>query len=247
MRQGKLFLKDKKTYFDYVILTFLTETEEFLKAEPGNFFMLQANTLLKKPISVLDCHKKDKTIKFLVKKVGKGTEFFYNLEPGKIIDAVGPSGNTFKIEKSKDYILVGGGSGIPPLYFLSKSLDKSRHTVVYGGRSKKDIVPIFGKSSPTLITTETGELGLKGTVIDGIKKAIEKKGLKNPTILSCGPEGMVKAIKENFPHLEHYTSLERYMACGFGVCLGCVVETIEGYKRVCVDGPVFDINYLKDF
>ena len=89
-------------------------------------------------------------------------------------------------------------------------------------------------------------MGIKGTVIDGIKKAIEKKGLKNPVILSCGPEGMVKAIKTYFSHLEHFTSLERYMACGFGVCLGCVVETFSGYKRVCVDGPVFNINELKE-
>ena len=246
MKQGKLFLKDKKTYFDYAILTFLTETEGFLNVKPGNFFMLEANTLLKKPISVMNCHKNDKTIKFLVKKVGKGTEFLYNLEPGKVIDAVGPSGNSFQIEESKEYILVGGGSGIPPLYFLSKSLKKEKHTVVYGGRTKKDIVPIFGKSAQTLITTESGELGIKGTVIDGIKKAIEKKGFKNPVILSCGPEGMVKAIKTHFPDFEHFTSLERYMACGFGVCLGCVVETFSGYKRVCVDGPVFNINELKE-
>ncbi|BBB32239.1 dihydroorotate dehydrogenase electron transfer subunit [Thermotomaculum hydrothermale] len=246
MKQGKLFLKNKKTYFDYAILTFLTEVEDFLNVKPGNFFMLQANTLLKKPISVMDCNKRDKMLKFLVKKIGKGTEFLYNLNPGETIDAIGPSGNSFPIDETGEYILVGGGSGIPPLYFLSKQIEKSRHTVVYGGRTKKDIVPIFGKSAPTIITTENGELGIKGTVIDGIKKVIEKNNFKKPIILSCGPEGMVKAIKKNFPDIPHYTSLERYMACGFGVCLGCVVETNEGYKRVCVDGPVFNINELKE-
>ncbi len=247
MKQGKLFLKDKKTYFDYAILIFLSEEDDFLETKPGNFFMLQANTLLKKPISVMECNKKDKTLKFLVKKVGKGTEFLYNLKPGETIDAVGPSGNTFPIDENSEFILVGGGSGIPPLYFLSKQLKRENFVVVYGGKSNEDIVPIFGKSFPTIITTESGEIGTKGTVIDGIKKAIEKKGFKNPVILSCGPEGMVKAIKKHFPQLKHYTSLEKYMACGFGVCLGCVVETVDGYKRVCVDGPVFDIETLKDF
>ncbi len=247
MKQAKLFLKDKKTYYNYAILTFLTEEEEFLQALPGNFFMLEANTLLKKPVSVMDINKKEKSIKFLVKKIGKGTEFLYNLIPGTIIDAVGPSGNSFRLEKEKEYIMVGGGSGIPPVYFLSKNSENSKIAIVYGGRGKEDIVPIFGKSAPTYITTESGEIGIKGTVIDGIKKAIEKKKFKNPVIFSCGPKGMVKAIKKHFPDFTHYTSLENYMACGFGVCLGCVVETIGGYKRVCVEGPVFNISELKDF
>ncbi len=247
MKQGKIFLKDKKTYFDYAILTFLTEEKEFLEAKPGSFFMLQANTLLKKPISVMHCHKKDGILKFMVKKIGKGTEFLYNLNPGDMLDAMGPSGNGFPIEENQKYIAIGGGSGIPPFYFLAKTVKKENLTIVYGGKTQKDIVPVFGKSQSVIITTESGEIGIKGTVIDGIKKAFTKKGFENAVILSCGPKGMVKAIKQNFPDFEHYTSLENYMACGFGVCLGCVVETKDGYKRACVDGPVFNIKDLKEF
>lgn len=246
MKQGKLFLKDKKTYYSYVILNFLTEEKAFLEANPASFFMLTSSTLLKKPISVLDVQKNDGIISFLIKKIGKGTDSLYNLEIGKIIDAVGPLGNSFPYEVSKKYILVGGGSGIPPLYFFAKQLKKDNYTVVYGGRGEEDIVPIFNKKHSFMITTENGSKGMKGNVLDGISKIIEENSeYKNATIISCGPVGMVKAINSKFPNLTHFTSLESYMGCGFGVCLGCVVDTVDGFKRVCKEGPVFNIKELK--
>jgi len=246
MKQGKLFLKDKKTFFDYVILYFLTKEENFLEAQPASFFMLSSSTLLKKPIGVMDVHKNDGMISFLVKKVGKGTEYLYNLDIGQEIDAIGPLGNSFPFEKEKKYILVGGGSGIPPLFFFSKSLEKENYTVVYGGRGEEDIIPIFNKKHSFIVTTEDGSVGLQGNVLDGIENIIQNKPeFSDSTIISCGPVGMIKAINSKYSEMTHYTSLESYMGCGFGVCLGCVVETINGFKRVCADGPVFDIKELK--
>lgn len=245
MKQTTLFLKDKQTFHEYVILEFLSEDRELARVRPGQFFMLGANTLLKKPISVLDSDPKSGTIRFLVRRVGKGTAFHYDLAPGTTIDVVGPAGNTFPVPDGK-VLMVGGGSGIPPLFFLAKELDREQYMVVYGGRDDTEIVPLFGKSMSHRITTDDGSLGLKGTVVDGVRKVIaDKPAFADAVIYSCGPEAMVNALTAAFPENRHLTSLERYMGCGYGVCLGCVVQTVDGYKRVCVDGPVFDVKELK--
>ncbi len=245
MRQLKLFLKDKKTWFDTAILEFIAEEKEALSVQAGMFFMLEASTLLKKPISVLDMDVRSGMLKFLVRRVGKGTAFLYGLKPGDSLTAVGPSGNSFPKPDGRPVLLVGGGSGIPPMFFLSRRLLKNSFHVIYGGRSRADIVPLFGKSVPHTITTDDGSLGLKGTVVKGVRRVLkEKPEFKDALVFSCGPEPMVKALAHAFPRLDHYTSLERYMGCGFGVCLGCVVQTVDGFKRVCVDGPVFNTKDL---
>ncbi len=244
MKQGTLFLKDKHTYYETVILDFLAEDRDLARVAPGQFYMLGANTLLKKPLSVLKADPVSGQISFLVRRVGKGTAYLYDLEPGIELDVVGPSGNRFP-EPDGPVLLVGGGSGIPPLFMLSRILDRERYMVVYGGRDEREIVPLFGKSIPHRITTDNGSVGLKGTVVDGVQRILEEKpAFQNATIYSCGPEPMVKALMKAFPDHTHLTSLERYMGCGFGVCLGCVVNTQGGYRRVCVDGPVFDVKEL---
>ncbi|NOZ13730.1 MAG: dihydroorotate dehydrogenase electron transfer subunit [Acidobacteria bacterium] len=246
MKQLRLFLKDKKTWFNTAILEFVTEGKEALDVKAGMFFMLEAGTLLKKPISVLDADKKSGMVKFLVRRVGRGTAFLYDLKPGDELNAVGPSGNTFPDPAGRPVLLVGGGSGIPPMFFLSRRLPRGSFHVVYGGRSKSDIVPLFGKSVSHRIMTDDGSLGLKGTVVKGVRKIMkDKPEFKNALVFSCGPEAMVKALNRAFPQMEHFTSLERYMGCGFGVCLGCVVQTSGGFRRVCVDGPVFNTRDLE--
>jgi len=245
VKQIRLFLKDKKTWFDTAILEFLTEEKETLTVKAGMFFMLEAGTLLKKPISVLDVDARSGTLKFLIRRVGKGTAFLYDLKPGAELTAVGPSGNVFPDPGGRPVLLTGGGSGIPPMFFLSRRLPKNTFHVIYGGRSKTDIAPLFGKSVPHRITTDDGSLGLKGTVVKGVRKIMkEEQKFRDALLFSCGPEPMVKALARAFPELDHYTSLERYMGCGFGVCLGCVVQTVNGIRRVCVDGPVFNTKDL---
>ncbi|PJB76823.1 MAG: dihydroorotate dehydrogenase electron transfer subunit [Acidobacteria bacterium CG_4_9_14_3_um_filter_49_7] len=245
MKQLKLFLKDKRTWYDTAVLEFLTEEKDALTAKPGMFFMLEAGTLLKKPISVLDVDSRSGMLKFLIRRIGKGTSFLYDLKPGAELTAVGPSGNSFPNPGARPVLLVGGGSGIPPMFFLSRNSSTKPFHVVYGGRSREDIMPLFGKSVPHRITTDDGSLGLKGTVVKGVRKIMkENPEFKNALLFSCGPEPMVQALTRAFPYLDHFTSLERYMGCGFGVCLGCVVQTVNGMKRVCVDGPVFNTKDL---
>ncbi len=246
MKQLTLFLKDKKTWFNTVVLEFMLEEKEVLSTVgPGMFFMLQSNTLLKKPISILDADPRSGSVKFLIRRVGKGTSFLYDLMPGAKLTAVGPSGNKFPDPDERPVILVGGGSGIPPMFFLSRQMRKDNFHVIYGGRSKADLVPLFGKSIPHTLTTDDGSTGLKGTVVKGVRKLMKKdERFQKAVLYSCGPEPMVKSLARAFPEMEHYTSLERYMGCGFGVCLGCVVWTTNGFRRVCVDGPIFSIDEL---
>ena len=95
MRQLKLFMKDKQTYYDYVILEFLTDQKDVLDVQAGMFFMLSSGTLLKKPISIMDVDVRSGMLKFLVRRIGEGTSFLYDLMPGQEVEVVGPCGNAF--------------------------------------------------------------------------------------------------------------------------------------------------------
>ncbi len=97
---------------------------------------------------------------------------------------------------------------------------------------------------PVNIYTEDGSMGQKGFVT----KALEEYD-DNITVYACGPTPMLKSLKTitKQRNIKAYLSLENPMACGYGVCLGCVVKTKDGYIRTCVEGPVLDSNYILEF
>jgi dihydroorotate dehydrogenase electron transfer subunit len=146
-------------------------------------------------------------------------------------------------------LIVAGGSGLAPFVLLGKGLRKNNVQITYllGGKSKKDIqlTEEFKKYGNVLITTEDGTAGEKGYVTD---HSVFKTGNTDfSKIFTCGPEPMMKAVAKiaNNKSIECEVSLENIMACGLGICLCCVTPTIEGNKRVCWEGPVFNSNYLK--
>ncbi len=209
---------------------------------PGQFFMIKTldnSFLLPRPISVNDVNKNEVT--FLYRTEGTGTTKISTMRPGDELQLFGPLGNGFDVNKLQGKIaVVGGGIGIAPLLYLIKQLGKQADAYL-GFKDCVYSVDEFEKyAGSMLIVTENGSEGIKGYVTDYIDYS------KYDAVVTCGPEIMMSKImnscREN--NVKCYVSLERRMACGMGVCLGCTVMTKSGNKRACKDGPVFSSEEL---
>lgn len=205
--------------------------------KPGQFFMIKTldnSFLLPRPISVNKAA--DNFVRFLYRTEGIGTTKISTMKKGDELQLLGPLGNGFDLEELQGKIaVVGGGIGIAPLLYLTECLGK-RTEVYLGFKDFVYNVDEFAKySDKVLIVTEDGNRGEKGYVTDYIDYN------SYDAVVACGPEIMLNKImqscKEN--NVKCYVSLERRMACGIGVCLGCTIMTKYGNKRVCKDGPVF--------
>lgn len=221
--------------------------------KPGNFAeILVENTtdvFLRRPFSILDVNHEKRWISFFIKANGKGSTKLGNLNPGEKVNLIYPLGNSFSLPESNGKVLiVAGGSGLAPFILLGRELKKHNIGITYllGAKTKRDILLTeeFSKYGEVLITTEDGSLGEKGFVTD---HSIFKSDQTYNKIYTCGPEPMMKAVARiaSQKGIECEVSLENMMACGFGICLCCVTPTVEGNKRVCWEGPVFNSNYLK--
>jgi len=147
--------------------------------------------------------------------------------------------------------LIGGGYGIAPLYGLAERLRNASCDVhlFYGGKGNCDLFLLDEMKELGVnlhLATEDGTLGEKGLVTDILVR--ELPDIHEPQLFACGPEGLLKAASEigrNY-NLTTQVSLESHMACGIGVCLGCVCKDSAGkYVRTCREGPVFDIADLE--
>ena len=203
---------------------------------PGQFVNVKVeNCFLRRPISI--CDWDHNSITLLYKVVGKGTQFMSNMTIGEKIDLLTGLGNGFSIVDASKPLLVGGGIGLAPLYGLCQRL-QVKPTVVIGAAAKDDLFYVneFKTISSNVITaTNDGSEGIKGFVTD----AIRHHRLNADYVYACGPMPMMKALSECLPQVKAQFSLEQRMACGFGACVGCSIETAKGVKRVCKDGPVF--------
>lgn len=233
----------------YVIT--LQSDEAIAPVAPGNFAELEvpnaADVFLRRPISVLDVDYPNRNIQFFIKVIGKGTQKLGELNIGQKISIIYPLGNSFPAGKTKNALIVGGGSGIAPFILLARELRKKNATVtfLFGAHSKDDVVLLedFSKYGKVLVTTEDGSLGEKGLVT---QHSIFGGTFNFDQLYTCGPDPMMKAVakiaaKKNVPC---QVSLENMMACGFGACLCCVTETTSGNKCVCTEGPVFNTQDL---
>jgi dihydroorotate dehydrogenase electron transfer subunit len=239
-------------------------------AQPGQFVMLRLSEsyqpLLRRPFSIhrivhsskFIVHRERKNLKakgleILYKVVGKGTEILTEKKPGEHLDILGPLGKGFSIFNNRYPILVGGGVGIAPLLFLAEQLstvNRQLSTVLIGANTKKEILSEkeFAKLSCSVkIATEDGSAGFKGKVTDLLKHLLSTINYELSTIYACGPKPMLKEISiiSKQYHIPTQVSLEEYMACGLGVCLGCMINTHRGYQAACREGPVFDSRIIK--
>ena len=230
---------------------------------PGQFVMLKVteglDPLLRRPFCIYNVIGAAKRppfrgdgIEILYRVAGKGTTMLSGKRPGEKVGVMGPLGNGYPIKKASargGVILAAGGMGIASLYLLAKSL--ARPTVLFGARTRADLAAakdFRGLECALKVATDDGSLGRKALVTELLKEEI----LPASVVYACGPPKMLKysaVIAERAGAL-CYVSLERSMACGIGVCLGCAVKTGHAagggktYSMVCSDGPVFESSLI---
>ena len=247
-----LVLLENRQVSEYYHVLVFQAPEPLPTCYPGQFAELEVppaqHVFLRRPFSIHDVNYAERTLQFLIKKVGEGTKKLGGMAVGTIVNAVYPLGKGFSLPSGKNAILIGGGCGIAPLKFLSKYLKEQgivSHALL-GGRVQNDIVEVeeFKKQGEVFITTEDGSSGVKGMVTD---HPVFGKLSDYSMVYSCGPEAMLRAVAlgADKQGVCCEVSLENTMACGIGVCLCCVVGTKEGNRCVCTDGPVFNIHDLK--
>ena len=254
---GRLFKasvkENRQLIKDHYLLT-LHPLEKIKKPVPGNFFMLSVDNgldpLLKRPISIHRMAGND--FQLLYRAAGKGTAILSRKKTGDIIEILGPLGNGFPFDKkTENIIMVAGGIGIAPVFALAEAVSKKRPLLFYGARTKKEVLCIKELKSikvDPVISTDDGTLGKKGNAVDSLKKYVKqhKADISDYTLFACGPEPMLEALSAFAVKnkIRGHIALEQNMACGLGTCLGCVVNTVNGYKRVCKEGPVFPVEEI---
>ena len=192
---------------------------------------------LRRPISV--CNVEGNLLTIIYKAVGAGTEKMANTECGAKWLVLTGLGNGYDLTKSgQSPLLIGGGAGVPPMYYLARKLVAEGKTpTVILGFGKADEV-FFKEEFETLglkvlVTTVDGSYGIKGFVTDAMAD------LDYTYFYTCGPEPMLKAVYDKTETSGQF-SFEERMGCGFGACMGCTCKTKYGNKRICRDGPVLE-------
>ncbi len=238
---------------DNFALLWLDKTPLKKPPRPGQFVMLRSwstlEPLLARPFSIHDLNEKAFAVLYQIK--GRGTSLLSQVRRGQKLSVLGPLGKGFPTPPTPKVILVAGGIGIAPFLFAARWLKAQNYKIhlFYGARSRKDLLRLTAFRAlkiPVTITTEDGSAGHKGLITTPLSQTLKDKAV---TVFACGPLPMLRAVarltqEHNTPA---YLSLESRMACGLGLCLGCVVETKHGYIHVCQEGPVIEAaNLLND-
>lgn len=212
------------------------DTEAF--SAPGQFVNIAVDgKFLRRPISVCDYEEGKMTLLYDV--VGEGTRWLSQRAGGDRLDLLVGLGNGFDIKVSCDApALLGGGIGVAPLLNLARCLVAAGKSpvAVLGFNKGEDVVLVEELSAlgvPVYVSTVDGSRGSKGFVTD----ALRENNLNPDYFYACGPLPMLKALCA-LP-IPGQLSLDERMACGFGVCMCCSLETVNGPKRICKEGPVF--------
>lgn len=209
--------------------------------EPGEYVSILCDELtLRRPFSVADFENGVLTVLF--KKRGKGTQYISGLKVGDNIEFSAPLGNTFKIENKKT-LLIGAGIGVAPLFYLNKKL-KGIGAETYLAAGFLNNEDIINTSTLNFVSTDDGTNGTKGSICDYLEQLI--KEYKPEKLVSCAPHPVLKIVAQTAEKhgLECEVAMEKIMACGIGVCRGCVIQVKKDGKiqnaTVCKDGPVFN-------
>ena len=209
---------------------------------PGQFVNIRVQgQFLRRPISV--CNIADGILTIIYKVVGVGTEAMSHLPVGTQLDILTVLGNGYDLTQAGDApLLVGGGVGIPPMYMLARQLREMGKTVrvILGFNTKDEVFyeeEFRALDCDVTVTTVDGSHGVKGFVTNALDG-------KQSYYYTCGPLPMIKALLQA-AGTNGEVSMEERMGCGFGACMGCTIQTTQGPKRVCKEGPVFPAEILQ--
>ena len=218
---------------------------------PGQFVNIRVQgQFLRRPISVCDVTEvKGERLEakgmltIIYKVVGVGTEAMSHLPIGTQLDVLTVLGNGYNLTKAGDApLLVGGGVGVPPMYMLARQLREMGKAVrvILGFNTKDEVFyedEFRALGCDVTVTTVDGSHGVKGFVTNALDG-------KQSYYYTCGPLPMIKALIQA-AGTNGEVSMEERMGCGFGACMGCTIQTTQGPKRVCKEGPVFDAAILQ--
>ena len=209
---------------------------------------------LRRPFSALRTDPDAGSIEVVYDAIGEGTCRMAAAAPGHRLDLLGPLGRPFVPPATGRVLLVAGGVGLVPLAFMAWYHEERRKDMVFlMGAASKSRMPGMDRVIPSdlrrRLATDDGSFGHKGPVTDLIPEHALQVGTQ---VLTCGPHAMMARVAEIAADrgLPCQASLENHMACGFGACVGCVVEYREAdredhrYRRVCIEGPVVDAHAI---
>jgi len=211
--------------------------------KPGQFLMVWIPNVDEIPMSISYHKGKVKGITF--RAIGEATSELFKLKKGDRIGIRGPYGNGFNVV-GKHILFVGGGTGIATLGLAVEQAVKNKilTTVVLGAKTNDELFfenRLKECCDTILISTDDGSKGMKGSASDVAHDILKKQ--KIDSVITCGPEMMMKKLLTYCSNINFQASLERYMKCSLGLCGQCCIG--EGI-RVCVEGPVFDGKTLKN-
>ena len=240
----------------YVLLTF-RHPEVAAGARAGQFVMIKANTvsdpILRRPFSIMSVDPGEDTFTLFLKIVGPGSHALAELRTGEEAGCLGPLGQPFTAPREgHEALFVAGGYGIAPFVLFSHELGRARRRAraFYGGRSAAELQlgDAFEELGvPLLCATDDGSFGHRGRVTEAVAAYLDTR--PGPvTLYACGPDAMLRAVAILAEKLAvpAQVSLDPWMGCGLGTCLGCVVrirrpgEARSKYHCACTEGPVFD-------
>lgn len=212
--------------------------------QPGQFFQLRVGNgfdpFLNRPISVAS-YAGSKLL-FVTKVVGRGTYLLSQKKVGEKLMMLGPFGTAIKVMRKKS-LLIAGGIGVAPLYFLAQKLSKQgvRYTFLYGAKRPEDII-LKGRirkiAHRTLFVTEYGSKKRMTAV-----QAVRHLEMNTYDVAyACGPRPMLIELQQLRLPIPVYAFCEDFLGCGCGLCLGCAILYKGTYKRICTDGPVFELS-----
>lgn len=219
-------------------------TEKFT---PGQFVMVSipgGEVFLRRPFSIYDCE--EGRLKILYKVAGRGTGILSGKKKGETLEILGPLGNGFSVKQKEHHVVVAGGIGLAGVHALLRSLQDRKASLFFGCSNKSELALLREMSTGrTHVSTIDGSCGKQGTVTELLAGFLPKEGGRTE-VYACGPRGMIKSLKECLSEgkIGCQVLLEERMACGLGLCFGCVTRTLdenEPYKRICKEGPVFDL------
>ena len=231
---------------------------------PGQCAMLSVPGIGEAMFSITSSPTRKEYQEFSIKKCGCVTEWLHHMEVGQQITIRGPYGRPFPVDtelKGKDLLFIAGGVGLAPLhsvinYVLDNRADYGKVDIVYGSRSKEDLLDlpeiqsVWANPASNMnvhLTIDREQEGWDDHV--GFVPTYVKELDFQPdrTVLVCGPPIMIKFVLDaltqmGFEKTQVYTTMELRMKCGVGKCGRCNI----GDKYVCKDGPVFRFDELDE-